>query len=451
MRNASIVVLLMGLGGGAYLTVSTGERKELRIATAEVTRGAIIDAVRAYGRLEPITTVDVGAQVSGRIADVLADFNDIVQRGDVLARIDPSIVETQIAQARAIVHRLEVERERLTIARTDAQRKLDRATTLWRRSLITQAELQNARVAFLLAEAQLRSAQAQLAQAAAVLDQREVDLQQTVIRAPIDGIVVSRRVDAGQTVSARMQTPVLFELAASLTTMRALAAVREADIGRVRAGQPVTFRVDAYPSEAFTGVINQVRINPIQGRGVTTYMTVIDVPNGSLKLRPGMTADMSIKVAERHDAVRVPASAIAFTPSSAVLASIGADSIESPSDGLAEESLNSTEVGEIGAPLEGTEPSAVRSADEDLASSAIIDELLAPPIPVETVSQEEVWVLEDGELMPVDVVVGISDGRVTELIAGELQPGDEVVWSVRDSDAPVRPELSMRDLFRRRR
>jgi HlyD family secretion protein len=164
-----------------------------------------------------------------------------------------------------------------------------------------------------------------------------------------------------------------------------------------------------------------------------------------------MTADMSIKVAERHDAVRVPASAIAFTPSSAVLASIGADSIESPSDGLAEESLNSTEVGEIGAPLEGTEPSAVRSADEDLASSAIIDELLAPPIPVETMSQEEVWVLEDGELMPVDVVVGISDGRVTELIAGELQPGDEVVWSVRDSDAPVRPELSMRDLFRRRR
>jgi HlyD family secretion protein len=434
MKVASVLVLLTGLSVGAYLATSDGERPELRIATAEVTRGAIIDAVRAYGRLEPLATVDVGAQVSGRIAEVLADFNDIVRRGDVLARIDPSVIETQIAQARANLHRSEVERDRRAIALADAKTKLERAVTLRRRSLIALVDLESARVALRLAETQLRSAEAQVAQAAAVLEQRQVDLQLTVIRAPIDGIVVSRRVDAGQAVNARMQTPVLFELAGSLSTMRALAAVRESDVGRVHDGQPVSFRVDAYPGETFTGVINQVRINPILGRGVTTYMTVIDVPNPSLKLRPGMTAEISIKVAERRDAVRVPASAIAFTPSREVLASLGVDSDGAPHDEPAEESVDVAE-----------------GLAEDQTVALLIDESPVPNLPVETAIEEEVWVLEDGTLTPVDVVVGISDGRVTELISGDLEPGDEVVWSVTDPDEQVRPELTPRDLFRRRR
>jgi HlyD family secretion protein len=219
----------------------------------------------------------------------------------------------------------------------------------------------------------------------------------------------------------------------------------------VKGGQPVSFRVDAYPGETFTGVINQVRINPIQGRGMTTYMTVIDVPNPGLQLRPGMTADISIKVAERHDAVRVPASAIAFTPSPEILASYGVDPVGSPPDAPEEESPEVAEEFAAGADLERRMPSALQTDGADQAVAPLIDELPGPDLPLETAIEEEVWVLEDGALTPVDVVVGISDGRVTELISGDLEPGDEVVWSISDPDAQVRPELTPRDLYRRRR
>jgi HlyD family secretion protein len=241
----------------------------------------------------------VGAQVSGTIQSLHADFNSKVRKGQVVARLDPSLFQTQVEQARATVARLQAEVERAHATLGDTQLKLRRARDLFAMELIALSDLDTAEANAVQAEAGVKAAEAQVTQARASLNQAEVNLGHTIITAPIDGIVISRNVDVGQTVAASMQAPTLFVIARDLTRMQARASISEADIGRIQPGQPVAFRVDAYPDDTFVGTVTQIRLQPVIEQNVVSYTTVIDVPNPDLKLKPGMTANVTVEIRSR--------------------------------------------------------------------------------------------------------------------------------------------------------
>jgi len=323
MKRAITVLLIVaaiGAGAGAYYIRRGGPG--VQVNTAPITRGDIIDSVGATGTLQAVTTVQVGSQVSGNIEWLGADFNSIVHKGQQIARLDPSLFQTQVEAARANLARAKADVERDRVAVEDAQTKFTRAQELAARKLLPQSDLDAAKTALDAAKAQYQSAQAMVVQAQAALSQTEVNLEHTVITAPIDGIVTSRSVDVGQTVAASLQSPTLFIIAADLTKMQVNANIDEADVGRIRPAQHVTFHVDAYPSEEFAGTVAQIRLQPVVVQNVTTYGTVIDVPNPELKLKPGMTANVKIEIARRSDALRIPNAALRFRPSADVFAAL---------------------------------------------------------------------------------------------------------------------------------
>jgi HlyD family secretion protein len=228
-----------------------------------------------------------------------ADFNHVVKKGQLIAKLDPSIIETQLEQSRANLVRSEAELERLKVSYEDTKVKLERTRNLFEKKLATQSELDAAVVAMKSAEVQIRSQEAAIVQSRASLKQAEVNLEHTDIYCPIDGIVINRAVDVGQTVAASMQAPTLFLIASDLSRMQVKASVDEADVGKIRPNQHVTFRVDAYPQQEFQGTVSQVRLQPVVTQNVVTYVTVIDVPNPDLRLKPGMTATVTIEIARR--------------------------------------------------------------------------------------------------------------------------------------------------------
>ena len=305
----------------AYVTNETDDFSP-DITTVEVTVGNIVDAVGATGTLEAVTTVQVGSQVSGIIQELNVDFNSIVREGDVIMRLDPALFETQMEQARANLLRAEAEVERLRVTVDDAAIQLKRSNNLSARELIAATEFEAAQVALRSAEAQIKSAEAQVVQARATLNQNELNLEHTVIRSPIDGIITSRLVDVGQTVAASFQAPELFVIAADLTKMRVIANIDESDVGRIRPNQRVTFTVDAFPIEEFEGTVSQIRLEPVVQQNVVTYATVIDAPNAELKLKPGMTATVSIEIARRDGVIRIPTSALRFRPTQSTFAAL---------------------------------------------------------------------------------------------------------------------------------
>ena len=324
MRRTFLVILILGgaLTAYGYYSVRTVEFVP-EVSTVTVTEGDIVDTVGATGALEAVTTVQVGSQVSGIIQELYVDFNSIVREGDVIMRLDPSLFETQLEQARANLLRSEAEVERLSVAVDDAATQLRRSRELAADDLISETELEAAEVTLRSAQAQLKSAEAQVRQSQASLSMNEVNLEHTVIRAPIDGIVTSRLVDVGQTVAASFQAPELFVIAADLTKMRVIANIDESDVGRIRPNQRVTFTVDAFPAEDFEGTVSQIRLEPIVTQNVVTYATVIDAPNPELKLKPGMTATVTVEVARRENVTRIPNSALRFRPTPAMFAALG--------------------------------------------------------------------------------------------------------------------------------
>ena len=324
MKRFLVVVIVLAVGVTAYGYYALRASEAVpTVRTVPVSRGDIVDTVGATGTLEAVTTVQVGSQVSGAIAALYADYNSIVRAGEVIARLDPPLFETQVAQARASLARAEADVERWIVTVEDAKRTLTRARDLADRDLIPTSELEAADVALRAAEAQLKSVLAQVSQAEASLHQAEVNLGHTVITAPIDGIVISRSVDIGQTVAATISAPELFLLAADLSKMRVLASLDESDVERIQPGQQATFQVDAYPTEVFEGTVSQVRLQPVVVQNVVTYTTVIDVSNADLRLKPGMTATVTIEVARRNDMVRIPNAALRFRPSEEELAALG--------------------------------------------------------------------------------------------------------------------------------
>jgi HlyD family secretion protein len=337
MKRAITVLLIIGAigaGAGAYYYKRGGT--ELSVNTAPITRGDIVDSVGATGTLQAVTTVQVGSQVSGNISWLGADFNSIVKKGQVIARLDPSLFDAQLQQAKASLSQAKAnltkaqsDLERTKVQLIDANQKYTRAKELFDRSLLPQSDLDSAKIAVDTAQAMLQSqqatvtqAQAQVTMSEASVNQNQVNLDHTIINAPIDGIVTQRSVDVGQTVAASMQAPTLFVLAADLAEMQVNANIDEADVGRIRPGQHVTFRVDAYPTENFGGVVTQIRLQPVVVQNVTTYGTVITVPNTELKLKPGMTANVKIEVAKKSDVLRVPNAALRFRPSNDVFAAL---------------------------------------------------------------------------------------------------------------------------------
>ncbi len=318
-----VVLALVGAGAGAYYM--TRPEKEPEVRTGQVSRGDIVDVVAATGTLEAVTTVQVGTQVGGIIQELYADFNSIVRKGQVIARLDPTLLQTNIEQQRANVTRSEADLDRLKVGLADAQQKLDRAKALFEKNLLPRTDLETAQVNVQSAQAQIKSSEAGLVQAKSQLNTAEVNLAHTVITAPIDGIVISRAVEPGQTVNAGMSAPTLFILAADLTKMQVNANIDEADVGRMRPRQAVTFRVDAFPNETFTGAVEQVRLQPTTVQNVVTYQTVIDVPNQQLKLKPGMTANVTIEVSRKTNVLRVPAAALRFRPTAEVFAALHQD------------------------------------------------------------------------------------------------------------------------------
>jgi len=291
-----------------------GRGEATQFTTGTVDRGDVVEVVGATGTLEAVTTVQVGSQVSGTIQSLYADFNSTVKKGQVIARLDPSILQARLGQAEASVlsARANVDRARATVE--DARQKYERAKELAATKLIAETDLETAKANHDGAVASLKASQAAESQAVANLNQAKVDLSHTIIDTPIDGVVISRNVDVGQTVAASFQAPVLFVIANDLARMRVNAAVDEADVGRVREGQEVVFHVDAFPDREFKGTVEQVRLNPTTVSNVVSYNTIVAVDNRDLLLRPGMTATVSIVVRKAENALRLPASALRFRP-----------------------------------------------------------------------------------------------------------------------------------------
>ncbi len=363
------------------------------VVAGSVTRGDIVKAIASTGTLEAVTTVQVGTQVSGTVKDLLADFNDIVHKGQVLARLDPSLLQAQVEQAAATLVKAGADADRSAVTVDDARATLERTETLASRGLVPAAELDAARIAAKTADAQLMSANAQVSQARASLNQAKVNLDHAIITSPIDGIVLSRSVDAGQTVAASMSAPTLFVLAADLTRMRVIAKLDESDIASVKEGNPVTFRVDAYPGDTFEGRVSQVRLQGETVSNVVSYTTVIEVANPELKLKPGMTASVSVRVAERRDTLRVPSAALRFKPTTEQLAALGAKPDEKPASGAAGDRKNAT--------------------------------------------SGFVWRYDGRTVERVAVQTGLTDGSLTELNGGALQEGDRLVTSLAAASAPT--------------
>jgi HlyD family secretion protein len=285
-----------------------------RFRTGTASRGEIVREVHATGQLEAITTVQVGAEISGRIASVEVDYNDRVKAGQVLARFDPTALAAQQSESQATLAAVRAELAQAKTDREKLARDKERADRLLAAGVMSQSERDSIAASARLMEQRVAAAEAQLAAQRGANKFAVTNLEHTIVRSPIDGIVITRHVDPGQTVAATFQTPVLFTVAADLRRMHVIAAVDEADIGEVAVKQPATFTVNAYPDRTFEGVVVEVRSSPEVVQDVVTYGTEVEVDNRDLALKPGMTATVRIRTAFAKDVLRVPAAAFQFTP-----------------------------------------------------------------------------------------------------------------------------------------
>ena len=325
------VVLLALAGGGWWYYIKYGRPPEkATVNYASVSQGTILESVTSTGTLEPERRFDVGSQVSGTVKAIYADFNDIVKEGQLLAEIDPSLLQTQVEIRKAAIARQESDIENQKVQLEDQKKQLDRTRNLAEKGLQNTQQLEAAELAVKTRVAQIESAKKSLVQAQADLNQAEMNVSYTKIKAPADGVVVDRRVDVGQTVQASMTTPQFFVLAKPLENLRLTALVDEADIGRIRPGMEVRFTVEAYGQQNFTGYVQSVRLNASVSNNVVTYPVWISVPNNDLRLRPSMTASLKIILSTAENVIRVPNSATRFRPNAEIYKALG---LEPPAPG----------------------------------------------------------------------------------------------------------------------
>ena len=360
------LIVISALGAGVYFIFRSNEGDQ-KFRTEKISKGDIVQSITASGTVNAVTTVLVGTQASGTIKNIFVDFNSPVKKGQLIAQIDPAIFEAQVAQARANVLSAKANVEKAVVALADAKRTLGRQNELFARNLVARSDVDVAQTAYDTAGTQVSAAKAQLSQSEAALKIAETNLRYTRIVSPVNGTVVSRNVDTGQTVAASFQTPTLFNIAQDLTKMQIDSSVAEADIGKIQVGQPVEFTVDAYPDRTFQGKVSEIRNAPITVQNVVTYDVVVKVENPELKLKPGMTANVSIIVSSKKDILRISNAALRFRPSE------------------------------------------------------------KPDVTAKKVKGSGIWALENNKLKRIAITTGISDGTYTELLSGEIREGQEVV------------------------
>jgi HlyD family secretion protein len=356
---------------GGYKVLSPASPDDVVVAyvTQAVRQGELVVSVTATGTLQPTRQVDIGSEVSGIIQEVLVDFNDTVTAGQVIARLDTQTLEARLASSTAslAVAKASLAQTEATVAESRAKAK--RSEDLAARSLISQQNLETDVAAALRADASSESAKAQVVSAEAALREAQTSLAKAVIRSPIDGMIISRQVDPGQTMAAAFQTPILFSIAEDLGKMELHLDIDESDIGQVREGQSATFRVDAYPGKIFSANIISVRYNPLAVNNIVTYETVLSVDNPELLLRPGMTATADILVEQQPSALLIPNQALRFLPA------------------------------------------------EDQAAASSSD-------------TPKVWIVENGIAVPVAVETGLTNGEFTEITGGAVTEGTAVIVDI---------------------
>lgn len=395
-KTARRLAVAVALAAAAGFYLLRGGGGEIRYVSAPVTRGSIVRSVSATGTVNPVITVQVGSYVSGPIQALYADFNSPVKAGQLIAKIDPRPFQVKVDEARAQVSNAEAQLKKDQADLAYKKITWERDEHLVNNQVVSQDTADNARSAWQMAEAQVALDRASIENQKATLNEAQVNLGYTNIISPVDGTVVSRNVDVGQTVAASFQTPTLFLIAKDLTRMQVDTNVSESDVGALRDGQAAEFKVDAFPERTFVGTVGQVRQAPITVQNVVTYDVVVNVPNPELLLKPGMTANVTIITAKRDNVLRVPIEALRFSPS-----------------GLAAASLASA------------------AADHAAATNA------APPARARAAGNAaRVWKMDDGRLTPVAIRTGLDDGVNVEVMSGELRPGDLVVTDEIGSAAP---------------
>ena len=535
MRRAIAVVVIVALlgVGGFYYFRDNGGVTEATYRFGEVTKGPMEVLVSSTGKVHPVLIVDVGSQVSGRVSAVLVDYNSLVSKGEVIAHIDPApfearfeVAEADLAQAKAGVAMQNASLEQLKAdlvgvraAFKELEQDLERQRSLLKRKLVSQSvvdravasrDQSRARIDSLLAQqkrqrAQIRTTEAQVLSRAAGLRERKTELDNTVIRSPVNGVVINRNVDPGQTVAASLQAPVLFTIAQDLREIHLEVSVDEADIGRVREGQKVRFTVDAYPERTYTGQVIQIRKQPVEVSNVVTYVIIVSTRNDDDTLLPGMTANVELVIGERADTIQVPSSALRFTPRGVEVPSAsggggssggggqggqgqggswgggqggqgqhGGGGGSGGGGGQGGQGQGGSGGGGMGRMMQQLNENLNLSAEQQEAARAIFMEMgqsirglreggmeadqMGPAIvqlrrqmtqKLEALFDPEqkrlyrqltaqaaaprgvrgrVWTVgPEGSPVPANVMIGISDGSRTEILRGEIEPGDQVI------------------------
>ncbi len=387
MKKIVVLIVVIAAIAAIALYFYLHRTPTISYKTAKIERGSIVATVSATGNVSAVTTVQVGTQVSGTIQKLYVDYNSRVKQGQAIAEIDPALFNAAVDQALGNRLNAEGNLHKAEVTRADAERTYNRNKKLLTDGIISQGDFDSAETAYQSAKAAVTSAKGVLAQTAGALRQAQTNLRYSMIRSPVDGVIISRAVDVGQTVAASFQTPTLFTIAKDLTKMQIEVSVDEADISRIKLQQPTSFTVDAYPEQTFKGTISQIRSAPVVTQNVVTYVVVVTVDNSDLKLKPGMTANVSIEVARVNDALKLPPAALRFKPKS------------------------------------NDEETKKRPASNGSPSGGA-------NLPVKAgrkTKGEQVYILKENKPVPVPIKSGISNNSAIELREGDLKEGDEVV------------------------
>ena len=429
------VIIIAAIGAGAwFFFLGGGSNGIAGYKTVKVDKGTVIKTVSSSGVVQPLQQVQVGTQVNGPIKKLYVDFNARVKEGDLIAQIDPAPYEARVTQDKASLTSSIANVKRVEANLKQAQKELERSRELAKRELISQSELDTAVASYDSLLAQLDVAKAGVEQSQATLNNSQINLGYTTIKSPINGIVISRSVDEGQTVVASFSAATLFVIANNLTKVQIQASVAESDIGKISLKQLVRFTVDAYPDNKFTGRVEQIRLSPTTVSNVVTYTIIINADNPEEKLLPGMTATLSFEVETSENALRVPNAALRFVPSEEEMAKVKIPAEDTaaaiPSDSAA---LSGTAQAN-GAPGTPEARNGGRQGRSGMSRNRSGNNK-------EAQVKKQIWVLDNGKLKPVSIVIGITDGSFTEVLKGDIAEGQEVVTGIikKGEEALVNP------------
>jgi len=438
-----ILAVIVGIVLG-FTVFNRNKNNDEKYKKEAVGRGDIEALVVTTGSLNPVIIVDVGSQVSGRIAKLFADFNSEVSKGQIIAELDQSLFLTRVQQNKANHESAKASLEKAKVTLENMKKKYDRAQDLFKKDLISFEEKETAETQYYTAKADLQSSEARLEQAKSQLDSSKVDLAYTIIASPIDGVVISRNVNVGQTVAASFQAPVLFQIANDLSKMQVECSVDEADIGKIKENQRVRFTVDAFPDENFTGKVTQVRYSPEVIQNVVTYTTIVEVDNPEMKLRPGMTATVSVVTGEAKNALRVPNSALRFNPQ------LSPEEMRKLYEEMRQEMM-----ARRGGTAPSGRPNAERSSQREERQSS--QQRSQFPRGMGSAGPDggrqqfsRVWIEDDkGKLRPVFIKTGVTDNTYTEILWGNLKEDQLVITGETRSSSSRRSRGGMPFMRRR--